>query len=365
MKILEVCEFSSGICGVWNRVLSESLEFIKLGYDITIFSSDIEKGTGKIVSHKDNINGVNIIRFNSRKNFFSKNVNSFNFKEEFNRLNPDAVITHTIHPHSFQALELCRKKNIPCFLVTHAPFNVNRVFPLNLITSVYYFFIVKPKIRKFSRIFTITKWEVPYLEKLGIDKTKLVYAPNGIPENFFRKKIIPFKGKKIMFFGRIAPVKNIEVLVSAFRKIDKNITLEIIGPVEKGYEEIQELGDEKIKFLPPLYSLEEKIKKMQEADIFILPSFREAMPQSLLEAMSLGKIVVSSDTDGGKEILKDMQNGLLFRIDSEKELINSINKVLSMSKKEITTIQENARKTAESFQWKKIIEKIGKTIITS
>lgn len=362
MKILEVCEFSAGICGVWNRVLSESLEFIKLGDNITVFSSDIEKGSGRTVSHNDNIHGVNIIRFNSIKNLFSKNVNYFDFKEEFNRLNPDAVITHTIHPHSFQALELCRKKNIPCFLVTHAPFNVKRIFPLNLITSLYYLFNVKPKIGKFSGIFTITKWEVPYLEKLGIDKTQLVYAPNCIPENFFREKIIPFKGEKIIFLGRIAPVKNIELLVNAFKKINKNLALEIIGPVEKGYEEIQNLESEKIKFLPPLYSVREKIKKMQEADIFILPSFREAMPQSLIEAMALGKIVISSDTDGGKEIIKHKQNGLLFETGNEKQLINTINDVLSMNKAEVLSLQKNSRKTAENFQWSKIIKKIRGTI---
>ena len=59
MKILELTEFSAGGCGVWARVLRESKEFIKLGHKVTVFSSNIEKGSDKTVKCEDCIDNIN------------------------------------------------------------------------------------------------------------------------------------------------------------------------------------------------------------------------------------------------------------------------------------------------------------------
>ncbi|MCK5043485.1 glycosyltransferase family 4 protein, partial [Candidatus Pacearchaeota archaeon] len=279
MKILEICPFSAGICGVWTRAKQESLEFSKLGHKVTIFSSNIEKGTNKLVPSYEKVENVEIKRFKGRRSFFSENVINFNFKRELAKTNPDLVITHLIHPHSFKALKICRKKRSPCYLVTHAPFFAKRNFLLSLITNFYYLFWAKLNMNKFTKILTITKWEISYLLNLGVSKKKITYIPNGIPQEFFKEKITKFQGKNILFIGRIAPVKDIETLISAFKRIDKkNIRLKIIGPVEQGYEHIKNSKSKNIEFLESIFDLKKKIKKLQEADIFILPSKREAMP---------------------------------------------------------------------------------------
>jgi len=367
MKILEICEFSAGICGVWQRVKQESLELSKKGHDVYVFSSNIEKGTEKEVKLDEKINGIKIKRFRSNQDkidkILTKNVTYFNFDKEFISLRSNIVITHTIHPHSFKALRLCKKYNIPCFLVTHAPFNVKRRFLLNLATSIYYNIKVKPILKNFTKIIAITKWEIPYILKLGVKKEKIVYIANGIPDEFFKEKIKKFQGKKILFLGRISQIKNIETLIKAFKKLNnKNLKLEIIGLVEKGYEKIRKLETENIKFLEPIYDLKKKIKKLQQADIFILPSKREAMPQSLIEAMALGKIVISSSTDGGKEIVKDNENGFLFEIGNEKKLKEKISDILDMNSSEISKVQKQARKLAEQFKWLNLIKKLEKII---
>ena len=60
MKILEICPFSAGICGVWARVKQEAQEFKKLKHEVVIFSSNIEKGTNKRVIPEDNFNGIKV-----------------------------------------------------------------------------------------------------------------------------------------------------------------------------------------------------------------------------------------------------------------------------------------------------------------
>jgi glycosyltransferase involved in cell wall biosynthesis len=357
MKILEICPFSSGICGVWSRVKQEAKELIKKGNQVYVFSSNIEKGTNKIVPPKENLDRIDITRFSS-KGSLSENVKKFEFQKTLAKLNPDRVITHLLHPHSFKALETCRKLKIPCYLVTHAPFAVKRSFSLNLATNFYYKFKVKPNINKFTKIISITKWELPYLQKLGIDQEKVEYIPNGIPSDFFKEKIKKFNSEKIMFLGRIAPVKNLETLIVAFKKLNNpKLKLEIIGPIEKGYERIKYLGSQNIIFSKPIYNMNEKIQRLQEADIFVLPSKREAMPQSLIEAMALGKIVIASDTFGAKDLISPGKNGFLFKIGDSEGLKQQIHKALTMADSEKKLIQERSKEFAKNFKLENTTEK--------
>jgi hypothetical protein len=47
LKILEICPFSAGACGVWQRVKQKSIELAKKGYEVRVFSSYFEKETNK------------------------------------------------------------------------------------------------------------------------------------------------------------------------------------------------------------------------------------------------------------------------------------------------------------------------------
>ena len=370
MKILEITEFSAGHCGVWTRVLSESKELVKLGHEVFVFSSNIERGTNKRVCSDETISNLNIHRFKSTGVFlgmpsfatkiFSKNPTYFNFKEELIRLNPNIVITHLLHHHSLKALTICKKLSIPCILVTHAPFNVKRRFPLNLAT---WFFdsisAVNPIIsgnnalKQFDKIVAITHWEIPYLIKRGVDKNKIYYIPNGIPEEFFNQKQIKKIGG-VLFLGRIAPVKNLETLISAAKLLPK-VNFSIVGPAEEEYlKKIKNLIKDvnNIKLYPAVNDLKKKIKLIDEHKIFVLSSKREAMPQVLLEAMSRGRIVISSKTDGGKEIIKDGKTGFLFEIDDYKELANLIEKNIKGNEK----VQNNAKINAKKYKWSILIK---------
>jgi glycosyltransferase involved in cell wall biosynthesis len=368
IKVLEICEFSSGACGVWTRVKQESIELKKRGYEVFVFSSNQIKGTNKTDKEYEEIEGVKIYRF-PIKFQVGENALFWDFEKKALEINPDIIMAQVYrHPHTNQALKVARKlrkKGNDCkiFLVTHAPFVSPelRGFKLTLLTKVYDFLYAR-NMNKFDKVITITSWELPYLYDLGLKKEKIVYIPNGIPSPFFKIKINSFKSKKVIFLGRIAPVKNLETLFKAFeivKKKNKTAELEIIGPIEQGHEHIKNFETERVKFLPPIYDLNKKISKLNESDIFVLPSVREAMPQALIEAMSLGKIAISSTTEGGKEIVKDNETGFLFKIGDEKELAEKILFCLDKKNKNlIERIRKNSKKKTLEFQWDVLISKI-------
>jgi hypothetical protein len=63
MKILELTNYSAGICGVWQRVRQESLGFSKLVHEVRVFSSNATKGSEEISSQSDSIGSISIQRF--------------------------------------------------------------------------------------------------------------------------------------------------------------------------------------------------------------------------------------------------------------------------------------------------------------
>lgn len=376
MKILEICEFSEGICGVWQRVKQEASELVKRGHEVYVFSSNITKGTNEEAKSYDEIEGIKIYRF-PIKFRVGENALFWNFEKKALALQPDIIIAHVYrHPHTNIALKIAKKlkkqgKKCKVFLVTHAPFVESKLrnFKLRIAVKLYDFFYSK-NLNRFDKVIAITKWEIPFLLKLGCKKEKIVYIPNFIPEEFFKVKPKKFEGKKIIFLGRVSPIKNLETLLKALKIVSekRKILLEIVGPVEGQYgafliKLIKQLdlneGKKLVRFTPPIYDLKKKIEKLNEADIFVLPSKREAMPQSLIEAMSLEKIVISSRTLGSKEIIQDGKNGFLFEIENEKELAEKILFCLNKkNKEEIEKIRKKARKKAEEFSMSKIIKKL-------
>ena len=266
------------------------------------------------------------------------------------------------------ALKIARKLKIPCFLVTHAPFLDKKLrnWQLNLAVFLYDNLIGKRILNKYDKIIAITQWEIPYLLNLGARKEKICYIPNGIPDEFFSKIK---KGEGILFFGRIAPVKDIETLIRAIALTNEKLTL--IGPIEEPYglqliNLIRKLKlNSRVEFKPVIYDLKNKIQAIDKYDIFVLPSKREGMPQALIEAMARGKLVISSKTEGGKEIIKDRENGFLFDISNEKQLAEIISNIKKMPEKERDKIRKEAKNSVKQFAWGRIIIKIEELINNS
>ena len=369
MKILEVCHFSAGICGVWSRVREESIRLAEKGHEIKIFSSRFVKGTQEIAPEKDAIGKIEITRFPAT-HLGGESFMHWKYEKEALAFKPDVIMVHNYRQlHTTKALSIAKKlrkqgKNTRVFLVTHAPFvegNITRSRLATNLVKLYDSFIGPRTLNKFDGIIVISNWEIPFLLKMNVRKEKIHYIPNGIPQEFFTQKKSSEK-KKILFLGRVAPKKKLETLIEAIPFIkDKNIQIEVVGPPEKEYfaylkSLVSKLKVEnRVSFLKPIYEAKKKIQKIDSAMIYVLPSRVEGMPQSLIEAMAREKIAIGSDSMAIRDLIASGKNGYLFEFDNPRDLARAIDKALSQSGK---VIQKNARKSVEKFSWNKIIEKI-------
>lgn len=371
MKILELTNYTAGSCGVWARVKQESLELARKGHDIIVFSSNAVKGADEIAKSEENLAKIKIKRFPFRK-LGGESFMLWDFESAAAKLQPAVIVAHSYrHPHTHKAIKVAEKlkasgKKCQVFLVTHAPFarNETRTPLQSFIVWFYDLFISRSILNKFDKILAITHWEMPYLLKLGAEKKKIIYLPNGIPDEFFQQRKARAENK-ILFLGRIAPIKNIETAIEAISRLkDKKIFFEIVGPAEESYlKKLNKLIEklklsDRVKFSAPVYNLKEKIKKIDSARIFVLPSISEGMPQSLIEAMARGKIVIVSNNKGNSDIIKNGKNGFLFETENSGNLADKVNLILSMNKKGLFKIKKSAGKTAQEFRWSKLVKKL-------
>ncbi|GMW01917.1 MAG: glycogen synthase [Candidatus Hydrogenedentota bacterium] len=148
-----------------------------------------------------------------------------------------------------------------------------------------------------------------YPEAYGKD---VVYIPNGVPaiphrplQSLSKHGLEP--GKYILYLGRIVPEKGAQYLVPAFRAVDTDMKLAIVGDARHAgefYTTVRTLaeGDDRIVFTGALYGAD-KEEAFSNAYLFCLPSDLEGLPIVLLEAMGNGRCCLTSDIPEVVEVI--------------------------------------------------------------
>jgi glycosyltransferase involved in cell wall biosynthesis len=166
------------------------------------------------------------------------------------------------------------------------------------------------------------------------------FIPNGVSSLFSKSYINRTYNKKnvykIISVGSLIPRKGYDQTINAIGKLKEfnNISFIIIGDgseKDKLLSLIKQKGlTDKIEFIgscdqPTI------VNHLKESDIFILSSHSEGRPNVILEAMACGLPIIATDISGNNELIKDLDNGLLFEDGDIETLTQSINKLLSSS----------------------------------
>lgn len=145
---------------------------------------------------------------------------------------------------------------------------------------------------------------------------KVVLNPAAMsPLKRANRNIINTNTLKILFMGRLEERKGVYDLVKSASKVllqEQNIKFVLCGDgeIEKVRRIIQKRGLARYFDIPGWIT--DKIKYFREADIYILPSYYEGLPMSILEAASYGLPIISTPVGGIPEVVEDGLNGFLI-----------------------------------------------------
>ena len=166
-------------------------------------------------------------------------------------------------------------------------------------------------------------------------KKNAVILHNPVSASFFRDRYEGVREKTVVAVGRVDNNKNHEMLIRAFAEISAEFPeYQLIiygeGPERERLKKmVEQMGMAERISLPG--SIDNVSEAIYKAEVFVLPSNTEGVPNTLIEAMLMGLCVISTDCPcgGPADLVNHGENGLLFPVGDTEALKEQLALVLS------------------------------------
>jgi len=315
-----------------------------------------------------NYNDINFLKINLKRSslsFFSNFISIRDFYFVVKKISPILVHSITLKSIVISNLALIFDKKIKLinaisglgYLFTS---NRNSIalrllkFVLKIINSIgspFYIFQNENDLHEFK--------------KLGVKKNYSLIKGSGVNHKEFIYKA-PIKKQKvnITFTGRILKDKGILELIKAIeilpKEIQSNIVLNIYGKID--LDNPAHITEKELKKLlkPNLiiwHGNTNNIKKVLiKSDIYCLPSYREGLPKSTLEAMAIGRPIITTNAPGCEDTVSEGVNGFKVNI---KDHLTLSEKLKILIEDEPLRVQMG-KKSREIFEENFTLDKVVK-----
>ena len=290
-------------------------------------------------------------------NIFKELKTIQNIKKVINEINPDIL-------HTFM-----HKPNLYGNLIGHK-------CTINTITGLGSFFIHNDLKSKIIRNLIILGYKITtkntkkiifqnsddlkyFVENRIIPKNKAVLIKSsGIDTEVFKPTKQPQNKKPIvLMIARVIRDKGVEEFIKASKIVGDKAEFWYVGDIDKGNKNAFNPNWENVNYLGFRRDIKELISK---CDIFVLPSYREGVPRTLLEAASMAKPIVTTDAVGCREVVEDGKNGFLVPIKDYKTLAKKIEALIDNLKLREEFAKYGRIKAKKEFDIKVVVSKYMK-----
>lgn len=262
------------------------------------------------------------------------------------------------------AREIARQNKIPCIYWYPDVFIGQWLKTSGMITGMSGFLLEKINLSRGAQQFiAISQTTKNKLIKNGIPAAKITVIPCGVDTGEFRKQ--HSQENKIICISRLVGYKRLQDLIWAFALVIKRlpkIKLLIVGrgPDEKNLKQIVKMLklESKVSFKKNL-KRQYLISQIQSSKILCLPSETEGFGIAVIEAAAAGVPYIVSDIEVLKEITKNGQGGLIFKLGDVKDLAEKIKKLLSHDKLYEEKSKE-ALNLSKNYNWSDIAKQTEK-----
>jgi rhamnosyl/mannosyltransferase len=320
MKILQINKMYSPDIGGIETVVKQYAEFLSNHFDITVLC--VHKNFS-FRTTKEIIDGVVVIRASSLGTFLSMPL-SFSFFIYFLTLVKKCDVFHFHEPFPLGAIaSLLLPKRKKIVITWHGDIIKHKFL------KYFIDFLHKKMCRKANLIFTTSPNLLDHSTILPEFKDKITILPLSIP---YKKVNLKFQcGDSILYLGRLAYYKGIEVLLDAYETSTTNKKLVIVGDGEKPI--IDRINEQlrktkkNIQFINKFVSEKEKEEHIQNCCFFVFPSIQtgEAFGIIQLEVMLLRKAVINTNLPTGVPYVSlDQITGLTVQPNNAPELAIAI-----------------------------------------
>ena len=274
-----------------------------------------------VIAKNSIISDPEIIQLSSNKTILS----FFKFLRYANSFKPDVILSTLPVPNLIAAISklFINKKTI--IINREANFNEDKlfsslIFRLSSTLSDVHIFNSQSVFEYYSSKYPKKKHKFFKINNILPSKYENISKPlNELSKN---KESIKF-----LTVARLEYQKGIDVLINAFNNIHiNNVELFILGEGSQ-YKYLKKIRTNRnIHFLG---HKKNSLDFINNCDVYVQPSRKEGMPNSLLEAVMLNKMCLVSNCIGGnEEVVKNYTDGLIFNSENVKDLNLKINRLI-------------------------------------
>lgn len=259
----------------------------------------------------------------------------------------DCNYIHT--PEAFAAIRLLRP-GAACYVFSHGTYldmwrRVRFFKKAPLVRRLFQGFLMHV-IRRSTAVFVLEK---KTLEDYGAYNARVYQVKNSIVCHPFFERSLHEDCVRFLYAGRLSAVKNVGPLIEAVKGYHRNCCLTILGDGEER-EMLERLagGSDRIRFVGAV-GPEEVSEEMQRADILLMNSVFEGIPMTILESISYGLPVITTDVGGIGE-------ALTYGLDSEVTdgSVEQIQEAMDRIGKEYGRYVRNAHEKSSQFDYSRV-----------
>lgn len=289
----------------------------------------------------------------------------------FRRIRPDAVFSYTIKPVIYGSLaaSLCSVPGI-FSMITGAgyAFEDGRNSLLKkVLHGLYRTALSKNKAIIFQNPDNIALFKG--LKLFGEEQQIYMVNGSGVNVEKYQFSQPPTEPFRFLLIGRLIPEKGIREYAEAAKEVKKlygnNVFFGLLGPLEKrpGSISEEEVAKWQQEGTIEYYGATDDIRPyMQETTVYVLPSYHEGTPRTVLEALAMGRPVITTDAPGCRETVINGGNGFLVPVRDVPSLVKAMLRFLE-NPDLVHTMGAAGRKIAETkYDVRKVNEDITRIL---
>lgn len=275
------------------------------------------------------------------------------YKKIYQSIRPDIILSFTIKPNIYSSI-IAYKLGVP---IINNISGLGTLFIKKSINSFVSYVLYKLTIQKASHVFFQNNDDaLLFLKFRLVEKSKMSVIPgSGVNVNTFNIDRTRNVGLTYLFVGRLIGDKGIREFMSASKVIAVNyptVKFLVVGELNSpnrsaiNSEEFEDFINENPQ-IDYLGNCDDMISVYAKADVLVLPSYREGLSKSLIEACAMSIPIITTNVTGCRDVVIDGFNGFLCEAKNVNSLVESIEYMINTTEENRLFFGRNGRSRAE------------------